>query len=261
MQTSNASDTVAGTRDGRINYFLVSIGVTILYYDYTITIGAEYLYVWRSWSYFRSKACICLLLARYFPLFGTLVMLCGYLFAFDEHSFVDAGVSIGCLRESVVHSKLPLASCSNLAVCHEVVLIITQVLVAVIQFLRTYALYCKQKRIVAFLICSVAAGIAVNVWAMISQPGNILVQQGCYFTSSTTSAIRELSPTPTKTIAYFLRIPDTAVQWEVALAYDASIFLLTLFKTYDWQSYLKYGIRGPPNTISLMYRHGAIYFG
>ncbi|KAI0797276.1 hypothetical protein BC629DRAFT_1592320 [Irpex lacteus] len=151
-----------------IHNILTLVGITIVYYDYLITVKREYLYIWRTWRTLRSN--------RHLSVFAHTVL------------------------------------CTNFYI------------------IATYG--------------SPAMPSTSKAWAMIRQPGDTLVwKQGCYFTSSTTSAMH------------------TAAQWETALAYDAVILLLTLFKTYDWRAHLKYGSARPPDTISLVYKYGAIYFG
>jgi len=117
----------------------------------------------------------------------------------------------------------------------------TQTIVAVIQFLRVYALYGRSKRVSALMISIVVVLLGVAVWAVTGQSSDVLLQDGCQFASSKTSAIH------------------IAVAWEALFTFDSVIFLLTVFKTYKER--VNHGLNRQMSLISLFFRDGAIYFG
>ncbi|KAI0689558.1 hypothetical protein BC835DRAFT_249847 [Cytidiella melzeri] len=117
----------------------------------------------------------------------------------------------------------------------------TQILVAAMQMLRTYALYARNKRIALLMVSVACVLIGLSAWAVTSQEAAVSLQQGCHIGSSKTSAIH------------------IAVAWEALFVFDAMIFSLTLLKTYKER--LKYSLTKRLDIVSLMVRDGAIYFG
>ncbi|KAI0795412.1 hypothetical protein C8Q75DRAFT_448834 [Abortiporus biennis] len=208
-----------------LHNYLHLLGVSILYYDYVITFSDEVSYVWFKP---KSGAAWLFLLNRYFSLFA------------------DVGVNIGNFFP--FKSELP---CRRYSLYRTIVIVGAQVIVAVIMFLRTYALY-GQTRSILYLMLSVGfILLGLSVWGVTKQQSMISVGYlGCHLVESIQMGIR------------------TAIAWESLFAYDTMIFILTLLKTFRQRRRFK-GLASSPhyhrhafgNLADLVFRDGAMYFG
>ncbi|KAI0089518.1 hypothetical protein BDY19DRAFT_108365 [Irpex rosettiformis] len=201
-----------------VHSFLHIVGITILFYDHILTFGEE---ISRIWASPGSGASLYFLLTRYFSFFVTITITFGNF----SNSF----------------STVQPPSCLDYVFYRQVVLMATQILVGIMQFLRTYALYCKSKRIAALIFGVGAVLVSLSVWAVTGQQGEVSLQQGCHMASSKTSSIH------------------IAVAWEALFTFDAMIFVLTLLKTYKERA--SHRLVRPSDLVSLVFRDGAIYFG
>lgn len=197
-----------------LHNYLHLLGIVIFFYDYAITFDDEY---WRVWRTPTTGASLVFLLNRYFAFFTNIAITAGNFATFKTTQ-----------------------SCARYAFYRQLCLIIIQVIVAVNQFLRIYALYSRSRRIAALIFSIGGILLALSIWAVIGQKSDISLSEGCHLASSRLSAIR------------------IAVAWESLFIYDFLIFSLTFLKTYRQRS--MYSGPGRNDLIALIVRDGAIYF-
>ncbi|EKM50707.1 uncharacterized protein PHACADRAFT_188242, partial [Phanerochaete carnosa HHB-10118-sp] len=193
---------------------LTSITLVILYYDHAITFDDEYWLVWRTPN---SGASVFFLVNRYFSFFSNITITAGNFSSFKS-----------------------VQSCAHYTFYRQLSLIATQIIVAVIQFLRTYALYGRDRRFAVVVVSVATVLAALSIWAVIDEKSTYTVAQGCHAASSRISAIH------------------LAVAWEALFVWDMIIFFLTFFKSVKNRD--QYGGRSG-SLASLIFRDGAIYFG
>ncbi|EKM56616.1 uncharacterized protein PHACADRAFT_253825 [Phanerochaete carnosa HHB-10118-sp] len=197
-----------------VHNYLHLLGIVILFYDHAITFDGEF---WRVWRTPRSGASILFFVNRYFAFFSNIAITAGNFALFQT-----------------------IQGCAHYAFYRQLSLIVAQVIVAVIQFLRTYALYGRDRRIVIAVLSVAAILLSLSIWAVVGQTSTYTLAQGCHAASSRTSAIH------------------IAVAWEALFIWDLMIFSLTFFKSI--QNRGQYA-GGRNDLVSLMIRDGAIYFG
>ncbi|KAJ7048475.1 hypothetical protein C8F01DRAFT_1339661 [Mycena amicta] len=126
---------------------------------------------------------------------------------------------------------------------HQIVIVGTQLLACVVMLLRTHALYGRSRRFLAILLSISLCLIAVVVWSTLGQHSySIDAFPGCHVV-----VVDEATQ-------YHL-----AAAWESLFAFDAMIFILTLYKTYSTWRHVGSYTHIPVHTLIL--RDGALYFG
>ncbi|PCH45041.1 hypothetical protein WOLCODRAFT_77655, partial [Wolfiporia cocos MD-104 SS10] len=207
-----------------IHNYLDLLGISIFYYDYAITFGDEYMRIWTQPTW---KLNIWFLINRYLTFFGDIA--------------VNVGNFYGFKSAKVLFSPLITLynSCSDYALYRQSLLIGAQVVVCIILCLRTYALYNRSKRILAYVIGSgfILGGLAI--FAVTDQKQGISQTGGCHIASTRLTYVR------------------IAVAWEALFVYDISIFVLTLYKTWKERHVMR---TVQDNIFQLIWRDGAIYF-
>ncbi|GJE86595.1 hypothetical protein PsYK624_026750 [Phanerochaete sordida] len=199
-----------------VHNYLHLLGVVILYYDHAATFDEEY---WRVWRTPGTGASVLFLVNRYFAFFSNIVITAGN---FSSFKTVEA------------------CSCAHYAFYRQLSLIVAQVIVAVIQFLRTFALFGRDQRVTIICLSVAAVLLVLSIWAVTGQKSTYTLAQGCHAASSLTSAIH------------------IAVAWEALFAWDLLIFSLTFFKSIKNRGHYP---AGRNDLVSLIIRDGAIYFG
>ncbi|KAI0070130.1 hypothetical protein K474DRAFT_912204 [Panus rudis PR-1116 ss-1] len=191
------------------------IGTSVLYYDYLCTFTAEVSYIWPKPT---SGASLIFLLNRYFSIL----------------------VDIVVIWANFANFKTP-ESCGRYAFFRQIVLIIAQIIVCFICFLRTWALYGRSRRIMILILSVAAVLFVLACWSIIGQHSQNSVYNGCHQAISEETAIH------------------LAVAWEVLFVYDLMIFILTVYKTFHERT--RGGTVAILNDIvELIFRDGAVYF-
>ncbi|KAH9897024.1 hypothetical protein C8Q73DRAFT_438179 [Cubamyces lactineus] len=198
-----------------IHNYLHLAGVVVLYYDFFLTFGEEY---WRVWKNPRTISSILFFLNRYIPILGDIAVNTG-----NFHIFPNEHV------------------CRQYAFFRQLLLIINQVVVCFILFLRTYALYGRDKRILVLVIGVGAALLGISCWSIVGQHQSVELRGGCHLEAEHMTAIR------------------LAVSWESLFAFDCMVFGLTVYKTFR-ERYRHRMNSGRHDIISLILRDGALYF-
>ncbi|KAI0659312.1 hypothetical protein C8Q70DRAFT_1054155 [Cubamyces menziesii] len=196
-----------------IHNYLHLAGVVVLYYDFFLTFGEEY---WRVWKNPRTVSSILFFLNRYIPILGDIAVNTGNFHIFpNEHVRLQSDVPVPPL------TMLPFDR--------------------VILFLRTYALYGRDKRILVLVIGVGAALLGISCWSIVGQHQNVELRGGCHLEAEHMTAVR------------------LAVSWESLFAFDCMVFGLTVYKTFR-ERYRHRVSSGRHDIISLILRDGAMYF-
>ncbi|OSD03712.1 hypothetical protein PYCCODRAFT_1434104 [Trametes coccinea BRFM310] len=165
--------------------------LAILYYDFVLTIPQE---IERFWSRKLSWPSFLFFLNRYLSVIGHIPVIIEF---------------FGVIPESVsVRPKL----CREYQQYHRIISILIQAVVAGLMLLRTYALYGRDRRVLALLLAILGVGAIVSLWVIIAGhkarrptalPGSIRATDGCDLTLSTQDTI---------------------------LVFDGTVFILTLMQ-------------------------------
>ncbi|KAM5538874.1 hypothetical protein V8D89_007596 [Ganoderma adspersum] len=191
----------------------------ILYFDYAVTFDAE---VERFWKARFSSPSFVFYLNRYLSLFGHIPVIYQFYWANEQ------------------------SVCSKVQMYHQILAGLTQVIVAGLQIFRIHALYHDRRSIVLFLTAFCIVGCAISGWSLAQtwqQPTvNYTYSRkdfpgvGCDFSLSETQGLY------------------LAVIWAITLAFDFSVFVLTMSRIAPIAS----KCRGTLFTLFL--RDGSFYF-
>ncbi|KAJ7152064.1 hypothetical protein C8R46DRAFT_483994 [Mycena filopes] len=211
-------------RQLNLNYYFNLISFTCLYYDYVLTLDWE---VSRYWGSRITAPTFLFYLNRYAMLGGTIPVIIQYFWTTEP-------------------TPRKLAVCAHLHSYHEYFAVVTQIVVGVMLILRTYALYERNRRVLAFMVTVSAAVIGVGAWSVLSSPDaapgdddppalNLYI--GCSTSVSSAQSLR------------------LAAAWGGMGVFDLTIFGLTLYRALSRRR-----ARGV-DLISVLLRDGSIYFG
>ncbi|KAJ6503857.1 hypothetical protein C8R45DRAFT_973944 [Mycena sanguinolenta] len=205
------------------NYYLDLISFSLLCYEYFITIELE---VSRYWGLRPTVPNVLFFMNRYGMLFGTIPIVFQYFWT----------------SPSTPHK---LAVCDALHFYHEWFAVVSQIVIGVMLILRTYALYERNRRILALMVVVSLGVIAVGAWAIIGgpspKPGDEVPQLNLYIGCSTGL-----------TSAGSLGL---AAAWAGNGLFDCTIFLLTLYRA------LSRSRARNMDLVTVLLRDGSIYFG
>lgn len=203
-----------------VNLYLSLVSFTLLYYDYLLTLPDE---ISRFWAHKKfSWAAFFFYLNRY-------VAFCGNIPVFVEY-FLNTPVSP---QKSFI--------CQKLQSFHQYFAVISQVIVAIILIMRTYALYEFKKWTLALMLTVSGAAIAFGLWVLLAGKASQFVNHdlpsvGCPAVLTQTQAMR------------------IGAGWAGMLVFDVMIFILTFAKALSLRSRTVHGL------LTLMIRDGSIYF-
>ncbi|KAJ6476920.1 hypothetical protein C8R45DRAFT_1008249 [Mycena sanguinolenta] len=201
-----------------ISRYLVLIPFTILVYEYISTFQLE---VTRYWGTRLTWGTVFFYLNRYSALVGTIPILAELLLTTIDPR--KAGM------------------CDGFQNYHEYFALLSQILVAVMLIMRTYALYERSKYILALTISVTLAAIVFAIVMLSTRNARDMLDPrlqalGC--------------PSPT-THDVNLR---SAAAWGGMLVFDVMIFLLTIYKALRCET-------RSGSLLSVMFRDGSMYFG
>ncbi|KAJ7917214.1 hypothetical protein B0H13DRAFT_1995673 [Mycena leptocephala] len=197
--------------DIRIHNSLHLLGITIMYYDYLITLDDEISFLWNrtgsvSWFWFFA--------VRYAGFVGNLPV--------TVFSFYT------------MEPKICMHRCHAYHLGHQVVLIGTQLIISVVMFLRIHALYGRNLRVLLSLLAIALPLLGVVVWSTLDQHSTSIDDfPGCHTsTSPSTWVFLALLPLAFIYPFFLARAYHLAASWEALFVFDALIFALTVRKTY-----------------------------
>ncbi|KAJ6571356.1 hypothetical protein B0H19DRAFT_1255341 [Mycena capillaripes] len=135
--------------------------------------------------------------------------------------------------------------CGYLHSYHQYFAVVTQIIIGIMLILRTYALYERNRRVLALMVFVASGVIAVGAWSVIAGPkakaGDEVPQLPLYIGCS--SGI-----SPSQSIGL-------VAAWAGMGVFDATIFLLTLYRALSRRR--TQGL----DLVTVLLRDGSIYFG
>ncbi|KAJ6476912.1 hypothetical protein C8R45DRAFT_367290 [Mycena sanguinolenta] len=198
--------------------YLIFIPFAIVVYEYTLTLQLE---VSRYWGTGLNWGTSFFYLNRYSALFGTVPLLSGILLTTTDPS--KTGI------------------CQALQSYHQYFAMLSQIIVAVMLIIRTYALYERNKYILALTICVTLAVVGFALYIILSETGPDILDPRLQALGCPAASPHDMN----------LR---TAAAWSGLLIFDVMIFLLTIYKALRHE-------RRRGSLLNVMFRDGSIYFG
>ncbi|KAJ7053668.1 hypothetical protein C8F01DRAFT_1165815, partial [Mycena amicta] len=213
--TVTAADRADDAREVFMMNYLRLVGIVLLYWDHFITLDKEIDLFWRRR---KSLSSYCFFINRYFAFFTS----------------IPSG--------AVPFLTLSRSACSQFCIFREVVLVLTQSLVAGIMVIRIYALFARSKRILYVLLVLLAAVVGVVGYSLKGQHGYYpKVVGGCHWSMSDDTAMHLAGP------------------WIGVFAFDAVVFAMTIYSACSTRK--ANGPASPTSIQTLVVRDGALYFG
>ncbi|KAJ6473770.1 hypothetical protein C8R45DRAFT_1011847 [Mycena sanguinolenta] len=229
---SSSLDYVAFASDHRIYRGFFLSGLTILLYDYILTLSMEVKYIWSS----PLRPTTCWFYAVRYVGLGASITISAFYFGKMGHERWEH------IERSSQH--LIISSCIKFQLAWEVLLVIQEVLIGCTLGLRVFAMYGLNLWILTCLLGGGGLSASLALWAlvkyghpqMLSVPG----LTGCHTAIPRTSALR------------------LAGAWEAQLVGDALVFALTVRRAYI-QRRTSPQYRG--TLVERMVTDGGMYFG
>lgn len=199
------------------NYIRIA-SLTFLLYDHILTFHDEVELIWSS---YMTKGSYLFLFLRYFAPLSTIV-------------------------EAVIDEvKVTPEQCERYGTAHQLFLVVIQVGLCLVLTIRTYALYLRDKRILAVMITIGCLLIGISIWSLLGQK------------------VEAAHPVVGCNIAIS---PETGAQlatsWEALLAYDSLLLVLTLWRSYQLRDREDSGalVTSSVPVVKLVARDGALYY-
>ncbi|KAH9916254.1 uncharacterized protein BXZ73DRAFT_105884 [Epithele typhae] len=207
--------------------YVSTLAFVILYYDYFLTLGPE---VDRYWKGGFSLVSCGYFLNRYLSLFG----------------HVPVMIEFYMLHDEVMSVHL----CTRFQVYHQLLSGVTQVIVGLLQVLRLYALYGRNRRIVVSLLTVIGLSCGTSWWAATKT----------WHASDPTASDLSHDPRFVGLLGCGLGLTSDqgfyiAIVWATVLVFDVIVFALTAYRV------LRVGKKWHGSLFTLLLRDGALYFG
>ncbi|KAF9534350.1 hypothetical protein CPB83DRAFT_330507 [Crepidotus variabilis] len=204
-----------------INRCVSAAALVLLYYDYALTLSDEIERFWVA----KPKLTIASALFytnRYLSLFGHLPNLLEYFWTSSNPRRVTV--------------------CTNLVISHSYITVVIQVVVAALLFVRTRALFARNRYVTSVLVVTAITVTFYGGWAVFSAPKRTyspedLLQNSCFLPLSKEIATR------------------FANAWTAMVSFDGLVFGLTLFKAVTTKR------TGSFSVLDIVMRDGSLYFG
>ncbi|KAF7335790.1 hypothetical protein MVEN_02235000 [Mycena venus] len=212
---------------------LIIVPFTVLVYEYLLTLQREVSGFWGSrltWASFFFYV------NRYSPLVGNLPILIQYYSTTTDPDKLPVRCPTLFSRQALTIPQL----CRVFRAYHQYFALLSQVLVAVMLIMRTYALYERNRKVLAFTILVTLGAFTFAVWILLTgNDTNTLSAQisafGCPLGTSHSKSLR------------------LAAAWSGMLVFDVTIFGLTLLKA------LRLNAR-QGDLLTVLIRDGSVYF-
>ncbi|KAJ7436695.1 hypothetical protein FB451DRAFT_1307041 [Mycena latifolia] len=191
-------------RELNANYYLNLVAFTLLFYEYFLTLDWE---VSRYWAVEFKWPNLLFFANRYGALLGNIPVVIQFFWTTPSSP------------NKLIVRSLP-CRCSSLETYHQYFILATQFVVGAMLLLRTYALYERNNRILAFIAVVSAGTIGVAVWAVLSgKTGdngvNLPLYIGCTYAISHSKSL------------------GLAGAWAGMATFDSMIFILTLYRAFS----------------------------
>ncbi|KAJ7167027.1 hypothetical protein C8R46DRAFT_1351221 [Mycena filopes] len=201
-----------------ISRILIIVPFTILVYEYLLTLAREASDFWQTPFTYAS---FFFYLNRYTSLLGTLPIVVQYFSTTTDQSKQPVRRRLLCLfRPCVPRLINELAQlCRALRAYHQYFALLSQVLVAVMLIMRTFALYQRNRTILAFMIAVTlgAFGFAVGILLSGNNIDTLAPNIAAFGCPEGTSHAKSLR---------------LAAAWSGMLVFDIMIFALTLYQAF-----------------------------
>ncbi|EIW77347.1 hypothetical protein CONPUDRAFT_84465 [Coniophora puteana RWD-64-598 SS2] len=199
-----------------LHAYTVCLSFTILCYDHLMTFAEEIAYIWRRPF---TTSSILFFLNRYVGLFGNAAALAAL--------FVSA-----------------TSSCQQWKLYHQLLLVTNQVIVCGILTVRTYALYNRDKYVLAFMLTSASLLAGAAGWSLTGQQStSYTLLPGCNESDT------------------FMTGVHIATAWEALFVYDSAVFILTMVRMIRTGFFRNFtNRRRVRDILFLVWRDGAIYY-
>ncbi|KAJ7020076.1 hypothetical protein C8F04DRAFT_1275505 [Mycena alexandri] len=206
------------------NYYLSLLSFTVLFYDYFLTLDSE---VSRYWGSKMTAPTFLFYLNRYLMLVGTIPVAIQYFWTTNS-----------------TPRKLTFPICQHLHSYHEYFAVVTQIVIGIMLIFRTYALYERNRRILAFMVTVSAGVIGLGAWSVLSTP---------------TPRPGDDAPPLNLYIGCAVMVPYSqslrlAAAWGGMGVFDCTVFLLTLYRALSHRRAHGFDL------IGVLLRDGSIYF-
>ncbi|KAH9857026.1 hypothetical protein C2E23DRAFT_720976 [Lenzites betulinus] len=248
--------------DSVASYFVYSVrwdtsltlsALTILYYDYVMTLFNEIEYYWIPAS--PSLSFLLFVVNRYIGILGPIPVFFEYFSEVSEH--VSAS-GLACILPPT--NDLLTCRCRQLQLYHQIFAMLSQAVVAILLILRTYALYNCSKRMLALLI-SMHLGGAIH--CLVRHCSSFPPKCARLTPLPQTAVLTSKSPLTTEVPLGFryslcnLSLTDDqgvhlALAWSAMLWFDTIIFLLTLYKAVQMRREMSGGL------LAILFRDGEL---
>ncbi|KAJ6628519.1 hypothetical protein B0H10DRAFT_1990255 [Mycena sp. CBHHK59/15] len=202
------------------NYYFNLVSFTLLFYDYFLTLEWE---IERYWGTKFTWPTALFFANRYGTIAGNVPVVIQYFWS--TRSTPDK-----------------IRICAHLESYHQYFIIITQLMVGVMLILRTYALYQRDKRVLALMVVVGTTGVAIGVWSVFTSKAggadtNLPLYIGCAFAISHAEGM------------------SLAIAWASVVVFDSMIFLLTVYRAMARRRTNSFDL------LTVLLRDGSIYFG
>ncbi|KZV59485.1 hypothetical protein PENSPDRAFT_660033 [Peniophora sp. CONT] len=204
------------------NWAFSLLALTILYYDWILTLPDEITHLWRKPSARGVLPMFCFFVLRYFALFG------------------HAAIAVEFFSLSI-----SAETCEKLQTLHQSLICVLQLFSALTLLLRLNAVY-RKRSVLIFLCTIIVATIIFAVWALIIRPAGEPRNQ---FLVGAGTTLPGCNPLVTEKESHRI-----AAVWACMLIYEVAVFVLLLAKGFQehW--------RAPATLWHTLLLDGALYF-
>ncbi|THV06554.1 hypothetical protein K435DRAFT_834217 [Dendrothele bispora CBS 962.96] len=207
------------------NNYAVLVTSVILYYDFLLTFRDEVEYFWKRSR--NTLVAILFFMNRYLVLLGNIPTL---VFRFWSHS-------------SFSHT-----SCQAKEFYNQFFLAIIQLIISVLFVIRIFAIYERNKKLLAVMICAIIAMVMNGAIQWLRSKDTI----GVDTTDSSTLGI-DVGCLQSYTSSQGIHL---AYMWLGIVIVDLLVFSLTIYRTIQMHRFLQ-----GSNLVTVLMRDGALYFG
>ncbi|KAJ7206845.1 hypothetical protein GGX14DRAFT_698347 [Mycena pura] len=220
------------------------MAISILYWDHLLTLDNEIRFLWMQK---KTTSSVWFFLVRYLGFAGNIPVV---IFSFmsispkvrtthQQFQPSNAHTGVSPSRFWAALELMASSRCLQYSLAHQIVLVVTQIVISVVMSIRIYALYDRNNRLLACLVMLGTCLVAICFWTLHHQhvfPFRFLL--GCH-------------PGISQSTGYHL-----SASWVVLFLFDSLMFGLMLYKTYTtWRSF-----GGDLPLHILIMRDGALYF-
>ncbi|EIN09106.1 hypothetical protein PUNSTDRAFT_120530 [Punctularia strigosozonata HHB-11173 SS5] len=209
-----------------ITRYIYTVSFAVLYYDYALTLGTE---IARYWGRRLTWPSAFFLVNRYLSLLGFVPIVFESYWAPSDQD-----------------------KCHVWHIYHQIFAVVLQIIVGVLQIMRTYALYGRSRAVLIFLVTWAVIVVIIALWAILGDHSPTItltapgLSLGCMYILTRNQAIH------------------LTIAWSGQLAFDCIIFALTAARSIQ-HTKLKVFLPGtrPRDSDALftvLIRDGAVYF-